>query len=64
MCISGSPSSSITSLSSESCPQGLTWNGVGCSSNGGSRNCEAGTYWNGNSCLISERTLVNLCSDH
>lgn len=52
MCISGNPSSTFSNTSG-SCSQGLTWNGVGCSANGGSNNCAAGSYWNGNSCLTS-----------
>jgi hypothetical protein len=64
MCISGTVTSNITSLPSGSCPQESTWNGVGCSLNGGSKNCAAGAYWNGNSCLTSQNGLGSLCSEN
>jgi hypothetical protein len=66
MCISGSPSSSSTTTTvttSGSCPSGTTWNGVGCSSNGGLGNCAAGSYWNGNSCITPSSGLGSLCPD-
>jgi hypothetical protein len=62
MCISGSPSTITTITSSSSCSLGSTWNGVGCSINGGLDNCSAGSYWNGVSCITPSIGLTNLCS--